>query len=174
MFYIRKANENEFEKVRDFYYSLIDMMQTSKYFPGWEKGIYPTDEYLKEAILKKELFVGVHDTKIIASMVVNREFNESYAKVKWSTSFAEEEVMIIHILGVLPTYGGKGYAKKLVKYAFEYAKQNAKKAVRLDVLGGNLPAEKLYTGLGFQYVDTIQMYYEDTGWTDFKLYEYIL
>ena len=36
------------------------------------------------------------------------------------------------------------------------------KAVRLDVLKGNVPAEMLYTGLGFAFVDSIQMFYEDT------------
>ena len=46
------------------------------------------------------------------------------------------------------------------------------KAIRLDVLKGNLPAEKLYTGLGFKYLHTLKMFYEDTGWTDYELYEY--
>ena len=43
-----------------------------------------------------------------------------------------------------------------------------------DVLGGNIPAENLYRGLGFQYLATLQMYYENTGWTAFRLYEYVL
>lgn len=29
-------------------------------------------------------------------------------------------------------------------------------------------------GVGFRYMDTLQMYYKDTGWTDYKLYEYAL
>lgn len=37
---------------------------------------------------------------------------------------------------------------------------------------GNLPAEKLYEGFGFKCIATISMYYEDTDWTDFELYEY--
>ncbi len=48
------------------------------------------------------------------------------------------------------------------------------KAIRLDVLKGNLPAEKLYSGLGFRYLHTLNMFYEDTGWTDYELYEYTL
>ena len=42
------------------------------------------------------------------------------------------------------------------------------------MLAGNLPAEKLYSDLGFKYMDTLEMYYEDTGWTAYELYEYIL
>ena len=35
-------------------------------------------------------------------------------------------------------------------------------------------AQKLYERVGFQYRGTLQLYYEDTGLTDFRLYEYIL
>lgn len=48
------------------------------------------------------------------------------------------------------------------------------KLIRLDVLGENVPAEKAYTKMGFQYLDTIQMFYEDTGWTDYKVFEFIV
>ena len=74
----------------------------------------------------------------------------------------------------MPDYTGRGYAKALVQEAIALARKNHKKAVLLDVLGGNLPAQRLYTGLGFQYVSTVNMYYADTGWTDFLLYEYPL
>lgn len=49
------------------------------------------------------------------------------------------------------------------------AKGQSQEVIQLDVLGGNTPAEQLYTRMGFQYVDTIQMYYEDTGWQSFGL-----
>ncbi len=43
-----------------------------------------------------------------------------------------------------------------------------------DVLGGNVPAERLYTGQGFARCGTVRMFYADTGWTDYGLYEYLL
>ena len=46
------------------------------------------------------------------------------------------------------------------------------KALRLDVLEGNLPAERLYEKVGFQYAGSLNIFYEDTGWADFNLYEY--
>lgn len=49
-----------------------------------------------------------------------------------------------------------------------------KKGENYDKIDRPTPAERLYPGLGFSYVDTIQMYYEDTGWTEFLLYEYPL
>lgn len=48
------------------------------------------------------------------------------------------------------------------------------KAIRLDVLGGNIPASKLYESMGFKYIETLKLFYEDTGLTDFLLYELVL
>ena len=48
------------------------------------------------------------------------------------------------------------------------------RAITLALLGGNLPAQRLYEGLGFAYMGTVPLFYEDTGWTDFLLYEYVL
>ncbi len=58
--------------------------------------------------------------------------------------------------------------------AYDKGRSEGMKAIRLDVLKGNLPAEKLYSGLGFRYLHTLNMFYEDTGWTDYELYEYTL
>jgi ribosomal protein S18 acetylase RimI-like enzyme len=41
-----------------------------------------------------------------------------------------------------------GLAREMVQYAIDLAKRNGKRAIRLDVLRGNLPAEKMYTSLG--------------------------
>lgn len=107
-------------------------------------------------------------------MVLNHQCNEGYKKFHWQTEATKNEIIVIHALGIHPAHSGKGYAKSMVKKVFEIAADSHQKAIRLDVLKGNIPAEKLYTKLGFQYMDTLQMYYKDTGWTDYELYEYVL
>ena len=97
------------------------------------------------SISKGELFVGLINDQIMADMIINHE--------------SEDEVMGIHALGVHPRYSGHSYAKKLVRFAIEYAKQNHQKAIRLDFLKGNIPAERLYSSMGFKYLHTLQMYY---------------
>ena len=41
----------------------------------------------------------------------------------------------------------------------------------MDVLGACESAEKLYRNCGFPFVEAKDMYYEDTGWTEYKLFE---
>ncbi len=82
--------------------------------------------------------------------------------------------MVIHALGVHSDHQGRGYAKALVQYALDIAGKRGMKSVRLDVIEGNLPAEKLYSCFGFRFMDIQQMFYEDTGWTNFMLYERLL
>ena len=171
---IRIADKNEFEKVRSFYYSLIDSMEKARYSPGWKKGIYPTDDYLAESINKHELFIGETDGKISMAMIVNSSFNEGYNRAVWPTEAKPDEVTVIHAFCVHPDYSRQGLAKQAVAYVMETAKEQMKKVIRLDVLEGNIPAENLYLSMGFQYVDTLEMYYEDTGWTGYKLFEYRL
>lgn len=169
---IRKADN--YETVKQFYDDIIDKMQDSIYKPLWQKGIYPSDEYLKESIENHQLYVGIENNQIIGAMIVNHDSNESYNKMTWQIEADKDEVLLIHALGVLPEYSNKGYAKHLVQYVIDMGKENLCKAIRLDVLYNNVPALKLYEGIGFKKLDTIQMYYEDTGWTDFCIYEYII
>ena len=171
---IRAARGGEYEAVRAFYHSLIDDMQDSPYLPGWEKEIYPTNEYLRASVDAGQLYVCEVEGEIAGAMVVNGDCNEGYAQAQWPTQAEPGEVAIIHILGVHPRFARRGLAKELVAWAIDMAKRQGRRAVRLDVLRGNLPADRLYRGMGFVYVDTMRMYYEDTDWTDFDLFEYAL
>lgn len=171
---IRKAEIQEYHKVREFYYTLTDAMKDAEYGPGWKKDIYPSQEFLRGSIESGELYIGECDGKIIACMVLNHESNEGYQKVQWSVEANDSEVFVIHALGVHPAFSGKGVAKQMVRSVIELAQANQIKTIRLDVLKGNLPAEKAYTKIGFVCLDTIPMYYEDTGWTDYEVFEYIV
>ena len=66
---------------------------------------------------------------------------------------------------------GSGVGTKIVEEIITYAKLQHKKAVRLDILGTNQAEERLYTKCGFQFVQAKEMFYEDTGWTEYKIYE---
>ena len=171
---IRKAEPAEFQEVRAFYHSAIDAMEGSPYHPMWQKDIYPAPEDLRTAIDERTLYVGLAEGRMAAAMVINHKCNAEYRDAAWPQQLSADEFMVIHMLCVHGDFSGRGYAKQLVLYALDAARAAGMKAVRLDVLTGNVPAERLYKGMGFCYVDTVKLFYEDTGRVDFLLYEYDL
>lgn len=171
---VRQAESGEYEKIRDFYYELIDEMQSSEYHPKWQKGIYPEDSYMKSTVEKAQMYVAENGEKICGAMIINHSTTEGYDKVSWPTDAAKDEVTVIHALGVMPAFSNRGIGKFMVREAIRIAGENRQKVIRLDVLKGNLPAEKLYKSMGFQFIERVKLFYEDTGLCEFDLYEYVL
>ena len=104
-------------------------------------------------------------------LVVNTKYNPEYDDAAWKIDAKPGEVMVIHMLGVHSDFSGRGYGKQMVRFALDLAREAGMKAMRLDVLKGNLPAERLYPAMGFQYITTLSMFYDNTGWMDFELFE---
>lgn len=174
MLQIRVANPNDYLCVRDFYYDLINLMEDAEFKPGWERDVYPSQEFLIQSIRNGELFVGEADGRIVSCMVVNHEYNAGYRDIPWSIDAKDSELLVIHALGVHPAYSGRGIAKQMVQYVIDIARKDQIRTIRLDVLEGNVPAERAYSKMGFTHRGTIRMFYEDTGWTNFKLFEVLL
>ena len=82
----QKAYSNDFERIKSFYWDLIDEIQDQNDVIGWKKGIYPTDEFLQESLLRGELFTLEEDGQLYACTVLNSESNEGYAGIPWSLS----------------------------------------------------------------------------------------
>ena len=169
---ITPAGLGEFRLVREFYDSIIDAMEDAPYHPAWKKGVYPSNEELAAAIRKEQLYLLTLDWSTLGAMIVNQQHNEGYRQIVWPSGADPDEALVIHALGVHPAYQRHGCGKSMVEWVINHARLNGYKVVRLDVLKGNLPAERLYESLGFQKAADIPMYYPDTGWTNFLLYEY--
>ena len=168
----QKASPNEFDRIRAFYWALIDAMAADNDKIGWKKGIYPTDEFLQDSLAKGTLYTLTHQQQLAACVIVNSDTNEGYAGVPWRVDCADSEVLIPHALAVSPALQGQGIGREVVAQVQDLARRAGKRAVRLDILGTNVAAERLYTGMGFQFVQAKPMFYEDTGWTEYKLYEW--
>lgn len=166
-----KAAPAEFSEIKNFYWSLIDEMSDRVHQFGWIKGVYPSDDYIKGCLEAGEFYVLRHAGDLCGCVILNSSFNEGYAGTVWSVPCDPSEALVPHALAISPAYQGAGLAKKLLDIITDLAKKSGKKAVRLDIVSSNTPAERLYTGYGFKFIQEKVMFYEDTGWTDYKLYE---
>ena len=171
----RKAEKEDFDKIRSLYWNLIDQEQDYPSFPHWKKGIHPSDEMMQDSIDTGELYVLADDDdddEIAACVIANDEKVEGYADAPWLID--SDEVIVLHVLAVHPDHRGKGLARRLVENVIEQERKAGKKALRLDVIENNTTAEKLYQKLGFRYIQTKTLYYDVVGEMTFKLYELVL
>lgn len=60
-----------------------------------------------------------------------------------------------------PRYRGKGFGKKLLQYALEYARVRGCRHVLLEVRVSNARAQSLYRGFGFRVIGVRSRYYAD-------------
>jgi len=174
MITVRQAKMADYDDIERFYRELIESMRSSEFKPKWKMGIYPTEQLLKDAIKGQTLFLSFLENDLVGAMILNHDSEPEYENAKWLADAEKNEVMVIHLLGVAPAYHGKGIARQMVSKAIEIGKNNSIIAIRLDVLTQNTPAAKLYISMGFKYIDSVKIFYEDTGLADFQLYELIL
>ncbi|MCL1914462.1 MAG: GNAT family N-acetyltransferase [Eubacteriaceae bacterium] len=174
MLTVRQALLSECGYAVKFYCELIDSMRNAEFKPDWEMGVYPTEQLLQDSIEKQTLYFSFLDNCLVGAMILNNDSDFNRENVKWQIDAKTEEIMVIHLFAVSSSYQGKGIGRQMVANAIEICKNDAIKAIRLDVLKKNIPAAKLYLSTGFQYIDSIKMFYEDTGLADFELYELVL
>jgi ribosomal protein S18 acetylase RimI-like enzyme len=169
-----RDGEREFPEIQKFYWDVIDGIHAE--YPdnpklGWGKGVYPTDAYLKEALSAGELYRLTEGDRLLACVILNNRANEGYAGCPWSLECAPQDILYVHTLAVHPSLQKKGIGKIVVCEIISLARRLGKKAIRLDVLSACREAERLYVACGFRFVIAKDMYYEDTGLVEYKMYE---
>lgn len=174
MLHFQEEKESDFTRIQAFYWDVIEDIHKNNIQNenlGWEKGVYPSDDLLRDSLAGGELYTLTEDSILYACVILNSEHNEGYDGCSWSIVCNPDEVITPHALAVNPQFQGKGIGKTVVEKIIELAKTEHKKAIRLDVLSACKSAEQLYRKCGFHFVEAKNMYYEDTGWTEYKLFE---
>jgi len=154
---------------------MCEVLGEKDFLPEGDKGGFPSDEMVKNAIAEKDQFIGIEDGQIVAAYIMNHDCDEAYHTVRWLTDAEDKEMVVLHALRVLPEYGGRGYSKQLVQHAIDTARERGLKSIRLDCIEGNDIPQKMYMSFGFAYVDTVEITYADIGIPrKFLLYEFAL
>ncbi len=171
---LKAVSADRFDSVRAFYWCLIDEMGGRGNTVGWKKGIYPSDDYLRESLCRGWMYALEDDEGFLACVILNSLWNQGYDGVNWSVDCPREDVIVPHALAVRANAQGKGIGLQVVRSIIGIAKNSGKKTIRLDLLAGNIAAEHLYIKAGFHTVAEKNLFYEDTGLTRFLLYEFVL
>ena len=172
---IIEAVTSDIPELRRFYDRMCEVLGKQSFLPEGNKGGFPSDDMLHNAVKDHQQFIGSQDGNIAAAYVMNHECDAAYDQARWHVNAGRDKVGILHGLRVLLEYGGRGYSHKLVEHAIRIARVRGLKAIRLDCIVGDDIPQKMYMSLGFQYIDTVSITYVDIGVPrDFNLYELAL
>lgn len=171
--FLRRAKIYESYEILNFYKNVIDSIENTEFKPKWNEN-YPNLKFIKKSILSEELWIYKPKNKIIASIIINNEFLNEYDDVIWLTNPKSDEIVIIHTYAINPNYMGNKIGMKIINKIKENALKNNKKSIRIDVIDGNEGAIKFFEHLGFEYVNTIEIYHNAVGLEKFHLYEFPL
>ncbi|MGN0369439.1 MAG: GNAT family N-acetyltransferase [Butyrivibrio sp.] len=157
--------------VREKYIEVIEHTKDMNVHARWIYGQHPTDAMIQSYIDGQEMYLFMDGQNIAGMTAITMYQGEDYHEVIWSQNLKDDEVACLHIFTVTPEYQRKGTSKRMMAEIISLATQKGKKAIRLDTLASNAPAQNMYEKLGFRYRGKQNLYAENTGRTDFLYYE---
>lgn len=169
-----KATEKDFVRLTHFYRDVIMKTKNIDVYAKWVYGRHPTDEMIMEYIREGAMYFCEKDGFVISAAAVTPYQGEEYHHTAWSVEAADDEVAVIHILCVDPKQQKQGIAKGTIGLVIKLCQSLGKKAVRLDALSCNTPAQRLYEAVGFIKKGQERWFADNVGWMDFFLYEFVL
>ena len=115
----------------------------------WIYGQHPTDALIQTYIDRQEMYLFMDGQTVAGMTAITMCQGKDYRAVIWGKDLKDEEVATLHILAVTPEYQGKGVSKRMVEAIISLVMEKGKKALRLDTLASNIPAQHMYEKLGF-------------------------
>ena len=164
---LKPAVMSDLDIIRNLYYKLLDSSEIYSTILRWKKGVYPSDTDWIPYIKNNEMYLTLLDGDLVGAVVLTKSQTKEYQNIPWQISVTDNEVSVIHLLAIDPEQQGKGLATVILDEAIKNAIAMKKRAVRLDAISTNIPAQKLYEKYGFINCGTQQLYYTSTGWTSF-------
>lgn len=171
---IRKATAADIDNIVTLYNATIDYLETHKNYPCWKKDVYPTREDATDGLEKEQLYVAMIGEKIAGTMILKNEPVDGYEAAEWLTKADYQNIIVIHTLAVHPDFMKNRVAWELLQFAERLGRDEQYASIRLDVVKGNIPAERLYQKSGYQFIGTVSLGYEAYGIPWYNLYEKVL
>lgn len=168
---IRKCKKEDIVSVGAFYDQVVAWLDAHINYPKWIYKIYPSEESVKEMTNAECQYIYEEDGDIQAAFVLNADPQGKYENGSWLKDLPEGSYMILHTLAVSPEAQGKGLASEVIRFCTEEAKKQGYKALRLDIVPGNLPAQRLYEKNGFTCAGEADLERGIEGIPVFVLYE---
>lgn len=146
---IRKCLRQDLYPLVQMYNRVICHLEEHVNYPKWKMNDYPSYESVRLAIEAGSQYAAFEGENCVGAFILNQDVRGDDSKAVWKIKAAPEEVYYIHTLAVDPERARLGIAEEMVEYCIVKAREEQKKAIRLDVVPGNEPAIRLYEKMKF-------------------------
>ena len=164
---IRRAKISEISEILNLAKACVANMVKNGIYQ-WNEH-YPSKKAFENDIERSELFVLEKNHEIIGIVVISSLMDKEYIPIQWLTPNTKN--VYIHRLSVHPNQQGKGYARKLMDFAENYAKKHNFVSVRLDTFSQNIRNQKFYETRGYHRLGDI--YFPKQSEHPFHCYEMV-
>ena len=168
---IRKCTEADITSTGAFYDRIVLWLDRHINYPKWIYGIYPSMETAKTSTKAGTQFIFLDDNDIIGAFILNDDPDGNYQIGSWRQLLPDGEYMELHTLAIDPEYHRQGIGTEIIRYCVDRARSNGYKALRVDIVPGNLPARNLYEKNGFTYAGDVDLERGIEGIPVFSLFE---
>lgn len=142
---------DDLEEIASLFKLVTDQMK-AKGIEQWHYK-YPLASHVLKDIENQNCHVLILEDQVAGTITVDTQQDEQYQNVHWK--FPVDKCVVIHRLGVHPSYQGRGISKTLCLYAEHIALQKNIHHIRLDAYSLNPISNKLYASLGYHLADGV-------------------
>ena len=141
-----RATEQELDELLAFYQHVADNMKKSGQ-QQWRWGVYPSEEIIREDVLRGDLYYMRSDGALVAAVVFMNGQEPEYDSLTWSCGLRPG---IFHRLAVHPSMQGAGMGGVVLDDVLQLLRRSGCDCVRCDTAEQNEHAIRLYEKLGFR------------------------
>ncbi len=102
-----QARPEDYQKIRAFYDDIIDHTPDIQRYARWMHGTDPFDEGIRSYLNRGVMYLCLDDGCLIGAMAVTMGQGEDYHPIQWAVAARDDEVAVIHILGIAFTVRGR-------------------------------------------------------------------
>lgn len=168
---IKKCKRQDIPAVGAFYDKVVKYLDEHINYPKWMYKSYPSEAYVRDMTVEDSQYICMEEDKLIGAFVLNSDPQGNYQKGKWSSFIPDGEYLIVHALAIDPELQAMGLGSDIIGFCIEETKRRGLRAIRLDIVPGNIPAKKLYEKNGFSYIGDEDLERGIEGIPVFSLYE---
>ena len=165
---IRKANLKDLHSVKKIAEACATNMINQGVFQ-WNEH-YPSLAIFKKDIEEENLYVIDLDGIVYGCIMFSEEKDPLYNTISWLTP--DRSNLYLHRLAIHPLQQKKGWGKKLMDFAENYALENGNISIRLDTFSQNLRNNTFYKARG--YTSLGDVYFVKQSTFPFHCYEKVL